>query len=60
MNPIVDTIVLVLFVLILIFFVVGFNRQTVQNYHDKIEARDRRHEEALNKQNNIEEEETDK
>jgi len=47
MNPIVDTIIIILFVIMLGIFVVGFNRQTIENYHKKIEQRDKRHEEAL-------------
>jgi F0F1-type ATP synthase membrane subunit b/b' len=59
MNPIVDTIVMTLFVMILAFLVIGFNRQTLKNYNDKIEARDKRHKEAKKKaEEKIEETET--
>ena len=59
MNPIVDTIVMTLFVMILAFFVIGFNRQTLKNYNDKIKARDERHKEAKKKaEEKIEETET--
>jgi F0F1-type ATP synthase membrane subunit b/b' len=59
MNPIVDTIVMTLFVMILAFLIIGFNRQTLKNYNDKIEARDERHKEAKKKaEEKIEETET--
>ena len=57
MNSIVDTIVLILFILMLAFFVIGFNKQTLESYQRKIQERDKRHEDALKAQeNNITEE----
>ena len=45
MNPIVDTIVLILFVLFLVFIVAGFNRQQVQKHNERMDMLDKRQKE---------------
>ncbi len=45
MNPIVDTIVLILFVLFLVFVVAGFNRQQVQKHNERMDMLDKRQKE---------------
>ena len=45
MNPVVDTIMLVLFVLFLIYIVAGFNRQQVQKHNERMDMLDKRQKE---------------
>jgi uncharacterized membrane protein len=45
MNPIVDTIILIIFVLFLVFIVAGFNRQQVQKNLDRAEMLEKRQKE---------------
>lgn len=42
MNEIVDTIMVVAFVLFLIFIVAGFNKQQVKKHNDKMDILDKR------------------
>jgi uncharacterized membrane protein len=45
MNPIVDTIVLILFVLFLVFIVAGFNKQQVKKHNERMDMLDKRQKE---------------
>ena len=45
MNPVVDTIMLVLFVLFLIYIVAGFNKQQVKKHNDRMDMLDKRQKE---------------
>jgi p-aminobenzoyl-glutamate transporter AbgT len=49
MNPIIDTIILVLFVLFLIYLVAGFNRQQIKKHNDKMDMLDKRQKEFEDK-----------
>ncbi len=42
MNEIIDTIVLILFVLLLIFLVAGFNKQQVQKHNKRMDELEKR------------------
>jgi preprotein translocase subunit YajC len=42
MKEIIDTIVFILFIIILAFFIAGFNRQQVKKHQDKLDEIERR------------------
>jgi len=45
MNPIVDTIMVILFILFLVYIVAGFNRQQVKKHNDRVNMLDKRQKE---------------
>lgn len=49
MNPIVDTIMVILFVLFLVYIVAGFNRNQVKKHNDRINILNKREEEYKKK-----------
>jgi len=58
MASVIDTIMIILFVLFLIYIVAGFNKQQVKKHNDRMDMLDKRekeYQEKLKKQNSKEE-----
>jgi len=60
MNPVVDTIVIILFVLLLIYVVAGFNKQQVAKHDKRMDMLDERQKQFEAKQKEKQEKQDDK